>query len=118
MTAPRSAPLLDQMSDLLASFTGDGTYDQENVPAAVAERHPEAALIVPPRSTAVPSETAATAPPLVFQRLRRRNLCQLRPRSGTTTSSTLPSTDKRPGRKPPGTRGGPEPKLPSAGSSR
>ena len=30
--------------------------------AAVAERHPEAAIIVPPRSTAVPSETAETAP--------------------------------------------------------
>jgi hypothetical protein len=28
----------------------------------VAGRHPEAAIIVPPRSTAVPSETAATAP--------------------------------------------------------
>ena len=28
----------------------------------MAERHPEAAIIVPPRSTAVPSETAATAP--------------------------------------------------------
>ena len=30
--------------------------------AAVAERHPAAALIVPPRSTAVPSETAETEP--------------------------------------------------------
>ena len=28
----------------------------------MAERHPEAAIIVPPRSTAVPSETAETAP--------------------------------------------------------
>ena len=39
-----------------------GSYDQEGVTAAVAERHPEAAVIVPPRSTAVPSETAETAP--------------------------------------------------------
>ena len=31
-------------------------------PAAVAERHPAAAIIVPPRFTAVPSETAETAP--------------------------------------------------------
>ena len=30
--------------------------------ASVAERHPEAAVIVPPRCTAVPSETAETAP--------------------------------------------------------
>ncbi len=29
---------------------------------AVAQRHPEAAVIVPPRSTAVPSETAETTP--------------------------------------------------------
>ena len=30
--------------------------------ATVAERHPEAAVVVPPRKDAVPSETAATAP--------------------------------------------------------
>ena len=46
----------------MASFTADGACGQEGVSAAVAERHPEAAIIVPPRSTAVPSRTAATAP--------------------------------------------------------
>jgi len=46
----------------VASFTADGGYDQGRVYAGVAERHPEAAVIVPPRATAVPSETAATAP--------------------------------------------------------
>src|SRR3954453_373287 len=46
----------------VASFTADGAYDQEGVAAAVAERHPDAAVIVPPRSTAVPSETAQSAP--------------------------------------------------------
>jgi hypothetical protein len=55
-------PLLDQVAAPVVSFTADGAYDQEGVAAAVAERHPEAAVIVPPRSTAVPSETAATAP--------------------------------------------------------
>jgi len=55
-------PLLDQVTGPVASFTADGAYDQEGVAAAVAERHPEAAIIVPPRATAVPSETAATAP--------------------------------------------------------
>src|SRR3954449_4093693 len=55
-------PLLDQMTASVASFTADGAYDQEGVAAAVADRHPEALVIVPPRSTAVPSETAATAP--------------------------------------------------------
>src|SRR3954463_13167345 len=55
-------PLLDQVTAPVASFTADGAYDQESVAAAVIERHPEAAVIVPPRSTAVPSETAETAP--------------------------------------------------------
>ena len=55
-------PLLDQVAAPVASFTADGAYDQEGVAAAVAERHPKAAVIVPPRSTAVPSETVETAP--------------------------------------------------------
>jgi len=55
-------PLLDQVTGAVASFTGDGGYDQDRVYASVAERHPEAAVVVPPRVTAVPSETAATAP--------------------------------------------------------
>jgi len=46
----------------VASFTGDGAYDQEGVSTVVAERHPEAAIIVPPRSTAVPGEAVETAP--------------------------------------------------------
>jgi len=54
--------LLDQVSAPVASFTGDGAYDQKGVSTAVAERHPEVAIIVPPRSTAVPSDTAETAP--------------------------------------------------------
>jgi hypothetical protein len=54
--------LLDQVTTPVASFTADGAYDQEGVAAAVAERHPEAAVIVPPRSTAVQSETAEIAP--------------------------------------------------------
>ena len=55
-------PLLDQVAASVASFTADGAYDQDSVSAAVAQRHPEAAIIVLPRSTAVPSETAETAP--------------------------------------------------------
>ena len=55
-------PLLDQVEDSIASFTGDGAYDQEGVSTAVTERHPAAAIIVPPRSTAVLSETAEGAP--------------------------------------------------------
>jgi hypothetical protein len=55
-------PLLDQADGPIASLTGDGAYDQEGVYSGVAARHPEAAVIVPPRSSAVPSATAETAP--------------------------------------------------------
>ena len=55
-------PLLDQADGPIASLTGDGAYDQEGVYASVAERHPGAVVIVPPRSSAVPSKTAETAP--------------------------------------------------------
>ena len=55
----------------MASFTGDGAYDQDGVYASVAERHPEAAVIVPPRSSAVPSETAETAPTQRDRHLQR-----------------------------------------------
>jgi Transposase DDE domain len=54
--------LLDQVEGAMASFTGDGAYDREDVYGAVAARHPDASVVVPPRSSAVPSETAATAP--------------------------------------------------------
>jgi hypothetical protein len=55
-------PLLDQLTGSLSSFTADGAYDQDGVYAAVADRHPEAEVIVPPRITAVPSSEAETAP--------------------------------------------------------
>src|SRR3954470_8877926 len=55
-------PLLDPLAGPVASVTGDGAYDQEGVDASVAERHPGARVIVPPRSSAVPSKTAETAP--------------------------------------------------------
>jgi len=54
-------PLLDQVAGPVASFTGDGAYDQGHVYSSTAERHPDAAIIAPPRSTGVPSETAETA---------------------------------------------------------
>src|SRR5215208_818935 len=60
--ASQVGPLLDQVEDPVASFTADGAYDQESVYADVAERHPGADVVVPPRSTAVPSATAETAP--------------------------------------------------------
>jgi hypothetical protein len=46
----------------LGGSVGDGAYDRDDVYAEVAARHPEAAVVVPPRSGAVPSDTAGTAP--------------------------------------------------------
>jgi hypothetical protein len=60
--AARSGALLDQITDPIASFTADGAYDQDRVYETVAERYPDAAVIVPPRATAVSSPSAATAP--------------------------------------------------------
>ena len=59
----RVGPLLDQVDGAVASLTGDGAYDREDVYEAVAERHPEAAVIVPPRKGAVPSDAAVVVPP-------------------------------------------------------
>ena len=57
--ASQAGPLLDQVAGAVASFTGDGGYDQNRVYDSVAQRYPEAAVVVPPRATAVPSDTAA-----------------------------------------------------------
>ena len=55
-------PLLDHVDGPVASFTGDGAYDRDDVYAEVAAHHPDAAVVVPPRANAVPSEAAETAP--------------------------------------------------------
>jgi DDE family transposase len=60
--ASRVGPLLDQVDGPIASLTGDGAYDRADVYGAVAARHPEAAVIVPPRRDAVPSAAAETEP--------------------------------------------------------
>ena len=60
--ASQIGALLDQVDGPVASFTTDGAYDQASVYGQVAVRYPEASVIVPPRSSAVPSDTAQTAP--------------------------------------------------------
>src|SRR4051812_39274216 len=82
--ASQVGPLLDQVDGPIASFTGDGAYDQDGVYASVAESHPAAAVIVPPRSTAVPSATAETAP---TQRDRHLQLIAERGRRGWQRAS-------------------------------
>ena len=52
--------LLNQIDAVVASMTADGAYDGEAVYDAVAEHHPEAAVIIPPRATAVPNQSTTT----------------------------------------------------------
>ncbi len=68
--ASQAGPLLDQVADPIALFTADGAYDQDGIYAEVAPRHPDVAVIVPPRSSTVPSATAETAPTRRDQHLR------------------------------------------------
>ncbi|MBP2309734.1 IS5 family transposase [Azospirillum melinis] len=60
--AAQVAPLLDRIGEPVASLTGDGAYDRTAVYAAVHERHPDAAVVAPPRLDAVLSDTAAATP--------------------------------------------------------
>jgi hypothetical protein len=60
--ASRVGSLLGRVAGPVASFTGDGAYDQDGVYRAVADHQPEAAVIVPPHATTVPSATAASEP--------------------------------------------------------
>jgi hypothetical protein len=55
-------PLLDQVEGPVASFTGDGAYDQDHVYRTVIDCDPDAAVVVPPRATAVLSEMGETEP--------------------------------------------------------
>ena len=52
--------LLEQIGGKVSSLTADGAYDGEIVYRAVAERHPGAAVIIPPRATAVANEDATS----------------------------------------------------------
>jgi hypothetical protein len=52
--------LLDQVDTEIASLTADGAYDGEVVYDAVASRHPDAEIIIPPRATAVPNGITTT----------------------------------------------------------
>ena len=82
--ASQVGPLLDQVASPIASFTGDGAYDRDDVYDAVPERHPDAAVIVPPRLNAVPSAAADTNP---TQRNRHLQQIAARGRLGWQKSS-------------------------------
>jgi hypothetical protein len=55
-------PLLAQIDSAISAMFADGAYDGEPIYRSVAEHTPDAAVIIPPRSTAVPSDMAETAP--------------------------------------------------------
>ena len=54
--------LLERIEGAVASVTGDGAYDRDDVYTEVTTRHPEAEVLVPPRANAVPSKAAESAP--------------------------------------------------------
>jgi len=68
--ASQIGPLFDQIDGRVASFTADGAYDHDGVYGEVVLRHPEASVIVPPRSSAVPSDTAQTVPTMQDRHLQ------------------------------------------------
>lgn len=79
--ASQVGPLLAQIPGPLASVMADGAYDGDPVYRAVAERQPDpsVAVVIPPRSTAVPSPKASTAP---IQRDRHIRMIQTKGRLG------------------------------------
>jgi transposase len=60
--ASQVGPLLKQISCPISTVLADGAYDGEPIYQAVAQRHPDAAVVIPPRSTAIPIDTAETDP--------------------------------------------------------
>src|ERR1700720_1813496 len=62
MTVRSSVPCLSRSARPVVSFTGDGAYERDDVYRQVCQRHLDAAVIVPTRSSAVPSATAEIAP--------------------------------------------------------
>jgi transposase len=55
-------PLLDQIDGPVSAVLADGAYDGDPTYQTVLDRYPDAAVIIPPRSTAVLSDTAETKP--------------------------------------------------------
>jgi hypothetical protein len=77
------------MAGTVASFTGDGAYVQGQVYSSVADRHPDATSIAPPRSTGVHSETADTVP------IRRERHLQVIAERGRTDWQKASGYNKR-----------------------
>jgi hypothetical protein len=74
--------LLDEIDADVASRSADGQYDAEAVHGAVAERHPGAAVIIPPRVTAVTDATTATQRDQHIATIAKNGRMGWQPRSG------------------------------------
>ena len=74
--------LLDQIDGAVASVTGDGAYDADVVYDEITRRHPEADVIIPPRSTAVMSESGTTRRDAHLRTIERHGRVEWQRRSG------------------------------------
>jgi hypothetical protein len=81
--------LLDQIEAGVESVTADGAYDGEAVYNAVAERHPDADVIVPPRVTAVISGTTVTQRDLHIATIAKHGRIGWQRRSGYNRRSLI-----------------------------
>ncbi|CAO3356307.1 hypothetical protein [Azospirillum palustre] len=68
-------PLLDQIARPIGTVLADGAYDGEPAYRAVAAHSPDAQVIVPPRATPVPSDTAESAPTQRDRHIQRIAQC-------------------------------------------
>ena len=81
--------LLEQIDADVASMTADGAYDGEAAYDAVTERYPEAAVIIPPRATAVEGETTATQRDLHIALITKHGRMGWQRRSGYNRRSLI-----------------------------
>ena len=88
--ASRVGPLLDQIDGPVSAVLADGAYDGEPTYRTILDRHPDAEVVIPPRSNAVLSDTADPSP-----------------LSATGTSRCSPGKVEWAGRKPSVTESGP-----------
>jgi hypothetical protein len=84
--------LLDQIDVQVASMTADGAYDGQAVYDAVTERHPKAAVIVPPRITAVSVATTATQRDKHFATIAEHGRMSWQRSSGYNSRSLVETT--------------------------
>jgi transposase len=84
--------LLTQVDADVTSVTADGAYDGEPIYHAVAERHPKAAVIIPPRTTAVASETISTQRDRHLAEIEQHGRMSWQRRSGYNRRSLVETT--------------------------